>query len=92
MTEHEDGECELPHCVLRLMSRHRCCLPDCDAVPEEGARFKHCERCRCAAYCCREHQVQAYPQHKAVCKARAAVDAARAALAQATAHEGNTDA
>jgi hypothetical protein len=92
VTEHEDGECELPHCVLRLMSRHRCCLPDCDAVPEEGARFKHCERCRCAAYCCREHQVQAYPQHKAVCKARAAVDAARAALAQATAHEGNTDA
>jgi hypothetical protein len=77
--------CTVPACdlqsLVRLMSRHRCCLQECSVVATDGAPLtKRCAGCRCAAFCCAEHQRQAWPRHKAVCRARAAVEAARTAL------------
>ena len=75
------GGCAAPDCDLRLMRRHRCCLYDCAAVAADSAvSLKRYSSCRCAAYCCTVHQRQAWPRHKPVCKARAAVDAARSVL------------
>jgi hypothetical protein len=83
-------------CELLLMSDRRCCLRGCAAVATDAAPLKRCSGCRRAAFCCAEHQAQAWPRHKAACKARAAVEAARAALlahdAAASAAPGDEDA
>jgi hypothetical protein len=79
VAQHDDApdSCAVPDCDLRLMSRQRCCLPDCDAG---DVRVKRCASCLCAAFCSPLHQRQAWPRHKAVCRARAAVEAAVQAL------------
>ena len=46
-----------------------CALPSCGAPEAHAAHFKRCAACKAAAYCCREHQVQDWPAHKAACKA-----------------------
>ena len=57
-----------------------CALPGCAANEAHVAHFKACSACKASVYCCREHQVAHWPQHKAACKAArkaaAATDAA----------------
>ncbi len=90
---HEGGSgagCAVRDCDLRLMSARRCCLPGCAAVvAADGRPLQRCAGCQRAVFCCAAHQQQAWPRHKAVCRARAAVDAARTRL---LAHASQADA
>jgi len=48
----------------------RCCsLRSCAARELHPKHFKQCGACHGAAYCCREHQLEDWPAHKAACKA-----------------------
>ena len=46
-----------------------CALAGCAAKEVHVAQFKKCGACMQAAYCCREHQLEDWPAHKAGCKA-----------------------
>ena len=46
-----------------------CTLDGCGAREAHPAHFKSCAACRTVVYCCREHQVEGWPAHKAACKA-----------------------
>ncbi len=47
-----------------------CALETCSARTEPPApRFLSCAACRIPAYCCKEHQAEDWPAHKAACKA-----------------------
>jgi hypothetical protein len=43
--------------------------------------FKACGACHTPAYCCKEHQTEDWPAHKAACKAAQAACKAAAELA-----------
>jgi hypothetical protein len=48
----------------------RCCsLRSCGARELHPNHYKHCGSCKTIAYCCREHQLEDWPAHKAACKA-----------------------
>jgi len=48
----------------------RCCsLHSCGARELHPSHYKQCGACRSVAYCCREHQLEDWPAHKAACKA-----------------------
>ncbi len=47
----------------------RCALAACGAREAHPSHFKSCAACRGVAYCCKEHQTQDWPSHKAACKA-----------------------
>ena len=47
----------------------RCGLASCNACEIEPLQFSKCGACKAVVYCCREHQVQDWSQHKAACKA-----------------------
>ncbi len=48
----------------------RCCgLATCGAREQHPKHFKACGACRIPAYCCKEHQTEHWPDHKAACKA-----------------------
>lgn len=72
-----DGICSVPDCPLLVMNRLRCCLRGC---ADADAPVKRCAECRCAAYCSKLHQRQAWKQHKPVCAVRKAAKQAAAAL------------
>jgi hypothetical protein len=46
-----------------------CALAGCAAREVHPAQFKKCAACQAAWYCCKEHQEQHWPAHKAACKA-----------------------
>ena len=46
-----------------------CALAGCNSKEVHVSQFKRCGACRTVAYCCREHQVEDWPAHKAACKA-----------------------
>jgi hypothetical protein len=46
-----------------------CSLRSCGAREEQKGAFKACGACRGVVYCCKEHQAQHWPAHKAACKA-----------------------
>jgi hypothetical protein len=48
---------------------HTCALETCNAREVHESQFKKCGACRTVSYCCREHQVEDWPAHKAACKA-----------------------
>lgn len=54
-----------------------CELPACNAPELRASAFKKCGACKAVVYCCKEHQVDDWPRHKAACKA-ARADAAAA--------------
>ncbi len=57
----------------------RCCsLRSCGARELHPSHYKQCGACKTVAYCCREHQLEDWPAHKAACKAarKAAVEEA----------------
>ncbi len=56
---------------------HFCALPTCGAQEVHASQFKRCSACLGVVYCCKEHQVQDWPAHKAACRtARKAAEAA----------------
>jgi len=55
--------------ALATETRLTCALPACNAQEAHAAHFKRCAACKGAVYCCREHQVEHWPVHKAACKA-----------------------
>ena len=46
-----------------------CALASCGANEAHPSHFSKCGACKSVVYCCREHQQQVWPAHKAVCKA-----------------------
>jgi hypothetical protein len=46
-----------------------CALAACGAREAHPAHFKSCAACRVPAYCCKAHQEEDWPSHKAACKA-----------------------
>jgi hypothetical protein len=60
---------------------HFCALHTCGAQEVHASQFKRCSACSGVVYCCKEHQVQDWPAHKAACRAarKAAEQAADAA-------------
>ena len=46
-----------------------CALAGCAAREVSVSQYKSCGACKAVAYCCKEHQVAAWPDHKAACKA-----------------------
>ena len=46
-----------------------CAMASCAATEVHVSQFKRCSACQQAFYCCREHQVEDWPAHKAACKA-----------------------
>jgi hypothetical protein len=56
---------------------HFCALRSCGAQEVHASQFKRCSACLTVVYCCKEHQVQDWPAHKAACRAaRKAAEAA----------------
>jgi hypothetical protein len=47
----------------------QCALASCAARESHASQFKRCGACRTVCYCCRDHQVEDWPNHKAACKA-----------------------
>ncbi len=39
------------------------------STPVHEAQFKKCAACQAVVYCCKQHQEQRWPAHKAGCKA-----------------------
>jgi hypothetical protein len=48
---------------------HFCALPTCGEQEVHASQFKRCAACLSVVYCCKEHQVQGWPAHKAACRA-----------------------
>jgi hypothetical protein len=48
---------------------HFCALHSCGAQEVHASQFKRCSACLSVVYCCKEHQVQDWPAHKAACRA-----------------------
>jgi hypothetical protein len=46
-----------------------CALRTCGAQEVHASQFKRCAACLSVVYCCKEHQVQDWPAHKAACRA-----------------------
>ncbi len=56
-----------------------CALPTCGAQEVHASHFKRCSACLSVVYCCKEHQVQDWPAHKAACRGAARKAAEQAA-------------
>ena len=52
-----------------LRGLRECSLVGCASKEVHVSQFKCCGACRTVAYCCREHQLEDWPAHKAACKA-----------------------
>ena len=59
---------------------HPCGLPSCSERETTVKQFKYCSDCEEEWYCCAEHQVLHWKEHKPICRARTAAAAAAAAL------------
>ncbi len=46
-----------------------CAMAGCGATEAHVSQFGKCSACKAAVYCCREHQTEDWPAHKAACKA-----------------------
>jgi len=46
-----------------------CALAGCGAKEAHPQHFKRCSACQAVVYCSKEHQLEAWPAHKAACKA-----------------------
>ena len=57
---------------------HPCGLPSCDKRETTVKQFKYCGDCEEEWYCCAEHQVLHWKEHKPICRARTAAAAAGA--------------
>ena len=67
-----------PHPLHISAATLYCEMPECGAPEMRAGAFKKCGACKKALYCCKEHQVDDWPRHKAACKAARAAAAAGA--------------
>jgi hypothetical protein len=68
---------------------HACALASCGAREVHASQHKRCSACLGVVYCCKEHQVQGWPAHKAACRAATALKAAKKEAKQAAADEAS---
>ena len=61
---HDAGPCAVQRCNRCAAARRACALPGCGAA---DGPLKHCARCMRASYCCKQHQMEHWPSHKAAC-------------------------
>ena len=54
-----------------------CALASCGAKEAHPSHFKSCAACKAVVYCCKEHQTEHWPSHKAACKAARKAQAER---------------
>ena len=59
-------------------SLRSCALESCGTREAHPQHFKQCAACRTVVYCCKEHQLEDWPTHKAACKAARKASAAAA--------------
>ena len=64
------------HAAYAPERRRACALGSCGMRETYPAQHKLCAACGNAAYCCREHQVAHWAEHKAACKAARGAKAA----------------
>ena len=57
------------HAAAAAPECRTCALSGCGAREVHAAQFKSCAACREVVYCCREHQVADWSNHKGACKA-----------------------
>jgi len=55
--------------AMAAPSLRTCALAGCRAKEAHPQHFKHCSACKGVVYCSKEHQLEAWPAHKAACKA-----------------------
>ena len=55
---------------------HPCGLPSCGERETTVKQFKYCGDCEGEWYCCAEHQVLHWKEHKPICRARTAAASA----------------
>ena len=67
------------HTRVKVHGLRLCALESCGAHEAHTSHFKCCAACKLVAYCCREHQIEAWPGHKAACKAATLAGRERAA-------------
>ena len=67
----EELKCMLKasHTRVNESGLRTCALERCNACEAHTGHFKCCAACKLVAYCCRDHQVEAWPDHKAACRA-----------------------
>jgi len=57
------------HAALSAPGLRTCALAGCGAKEAHPQHFKRCSACQAVVYCSKEHQLEAWPAHKAACKA-----------------------
>lgn len=67
--ESSERKAEAASALLARRGLRSCNLASCGAKEVHVSHFKSCGACRAVVYCCKEHQVQAWPDHKAECMA-----------------------
>jgi hypothetical protein len=69
VTAHNTHAADKAAATAAARGLHFCALHACGAQEVHASHFKRCSACLSAVYCCKEHQVQDWPAHKAACRA-----------------------
>jgi len=73
-----DNRAAAIHAALTAPGLRSCALAGCGAKEAHPQHFKRCSACQAVVYCSKEHQLEAWPAHKAACKAARKAKAAAA--------------
>ena len=57
------------HSAMAAPGLRSCALAGCSAREAHPQHFKRCSACKDVVYCSKKHQLEAWPAHKAACKA-----------------------
>jgi hypothetical protein len=69
VTAHHTHQAATAAATAAARGLHFCALHACGAQEVHASQFKRCSACSGVVYCCKEHQVQDWPAHKAACRA-----------------------
>ena len=77
-SSYTDGAKVSINAALTAPGLRSCVLERCGTREAHPQHFKQCAACRTVVYCCKEHQLEDWPTHKAACKAARKASAAAA--------------